>query len=234
MAIQALESFIEGQLTRKEGRVMEIFNEYPYLCKYMDFLDLFDILKNKRLILRDPKHWEDRNDYFLIQQYLENKKIVNLFATCFTAQDDAYHFWKMYTTRANGACVKFKTRELFNAINLDYSPNSFRFDSVKYRTLKDVTQNLVEIDEYPYIKRMAFNAEQEVRLIYEEPKSTLPYRFLKIDLDAIQEIVIGPSVRDEYVNDCVATISSLSNGGSMKIRKSTILQSAAWQRQLTY
>ena len=213
---------------------MELFDEYPYLCKYMDLLDLFDLLKNKRLILRDPKYWEDRNDYFLIQQYLENKKIVNLFATCFTSQVDAYHFWKIYTSKANGVCVKFKTRELFNAINLDKFPNNFRFDSVKYRTLKDVTQSLVDINEYPFIKRLAFNAEQDARLIYEESKVALPYRLLKIDLESIKEIIVGPSVRDEYVNDCVATISSLIDGDNVKIRKSTILQSAAWQRQLTY
>lgn len=213
---------------------MEVESAYPYLCKYMDILDLFDILKNKRLILRDPKHWEDRNDYFLIQQYLENKKIINLYATCFTSHDDAYHFWKIYTTKANGVCVKFKTRNLIEAINLDKFPNNFRFDSVQYRTLKDVTQSMVEIEEFPFIKRVAFNAEREVRLIYEESKSALPHRSLSINLDAIQEIIIGPSVRDEFFTDCVATISSLATLNGIRIRKSTILQSPAWQRQLTY
>ena len=39
---------------------------HPYICRYIDATELFDCIKNKRIILRDPKFWEDKNDYFLI------------------------------------------------------------------------------------------------------------------------------------------------------------------------
>lgn len=198
----------------------------------MDIVDLLDILKNKRLILRDPQSWDDRNDYFLIQQYLENKNLKNVYVSCFTVNDDAYHFWKIYTNRASGVCVKFKTQGLVDSINLDRYSSNFRLDVVKYRTLRDVTQTMVEIEEYPFIKRVAFRAEEEVRILCEEPKSNLPYRTLKIDLDLIEEIVIGPSLRDEYAEDCINLIKSIRPIDGVKVRKSTILQSAAWQRQM--
>ncbi len=213
---------------------MEIKSLYPYLCRYIDATDLFDILTNKRLVLRDPRAWEDQNDYFLIRQYVEFLKLKNVFVSCFTKNYDVYHFWKIYADRPSGVCVKFKTEKLTDAIERDRDAISFRFQPVEYRTLRNLTQNEVDIKEYPFIKRVAFKAEEEVRLFFEEAKAGLPYRTLHIELDSIEEIVFSPLIRDEYLINFSSLIDTIAGPNSIKMRKSTILQSAAWQRQMVY
>lgn len=207
---------------------------HPYLCRYIDATELLDCIENKRLILRDPKFWEDRNDYFLIKQYIESRGLTNIYASCFTSNDDAYHFWKIYANRPTGICIKFDTAKLLESIKKDSEAQCFRFDAVQYRTLKDVTQNEVNINEYPFIKRLAFKAEEEVRLFFEQTKTDLPYRTLRIEIDSIKEIVISPLIRDEFVEGFLRIIKSVEDLSKIRIRKSTILDSPTWQKQMQY
>ena len=208
--------------------------QYPYLCRYLDATDLFDVLVSKRLILRDPKYWDDKNDCFLIQQYAEALNLKNIFVSCFTTQYDAYHFWKIYADRPSGVCVKFKTQKIREAIERDKDSSRFHFQPVEYRTLRNLTQSEVDIKSYPFIKRVAFKAEEEVRLFFEETKADLPYRTLCVELDSIEEIVFSPLIRDEYVKNLSCLINKIIPSNAIKMRKSTILQSAAWQRQMLY
>jgi hypothetical protein len=145
---------------------------------------------------------------------------------------DKYHFWKIYANKPSGVCIQFRSSGITEAISLDTDPQSFWLKKVQYRTLKDVTQNQVDIDEYPFIKRQAFMAEKEFRLFY-ATNNKIPYRALAIDLRCINQIVLSPYVRDEYVGDIKQLISQQA-GLSFNVRKSTILQSATWQLQMTY
>jgi len=207
---------------------------HPYICRYIDATELFDCIKNKRIILRDPKFWEDKNDYFLIKQYIEGKGINNIYASCFTSNDDAYHFWKIYANRPTGICIKFDTSKLFESIKKDPQMQCFRFDVVQYRALKDVTQNEVNINEYPFIKRLAFKAEEELRLFFEESKTDLPYRTLGVELDSIKEVVISPLIRDEFAEGFLRIIKSAGDLSNIRVRRSTILESSTWQKQMQY
>jgi len=211
-----------------------LITSHPYLCRYVDATELFDCIENQRIILRDPKFWEDKNDYFLIKQYIEEKGLANIYASCFTSNDDAYHFWKIYANRPTGICIKFDTSKLFESINRDKEAQCFRFDVVEYKTLKDVTQNEVSIGEYPFIKRLAFRAEGEVRLFFEESKTDFPYRVLRIGIDSIKEIVISPLIRDEYAEGFLKLIKSVEDLSNIRVRRSTILESLTWQRQMQY
>ena len=207
-------------------------NSPRYLHRYIDLTELLDILKNKRVVLRDPRSWEDKNDYFLLEQYAESKNFENIFLSCFTTEMDKYHFWKIYANKPSGVCIQFLSSGITEAISNDLDPLSFSLKEVQYRTLKDVSQNQVDIEEYPFIKRMAFMAEKEFRLFY-ATNNKIPYRALAIDLSCINEIVLSPYLRAEYVSDIKQLISQQS-GLSCKVRKSTILQSASWQLQMTY
>lgn len=204
---------------------------YPVIHRYMDITELLDILKNERIILRSPEYWEDRNDYFLIQQYSEFHSIAGVFALCFTANFDKYHFWKMYAYKPSGVCVTFETNKISDAIARDCEKDLFRFDVVSYKTIREVTKSPVDIKQYPFIKRLAFNAENEIRVFFESTNQ-LPYRTLKIDTKSIKEIVLSPLIRDEFLKDLKDLIKPFAP--SSKIRKSSILESDIWKKQMLY
>lgn len=207
--------------------------ENSYLYRYIDLSELYDCLSG-RIIFRDPKFWEDRNDYFLIDQYVQERNIPKIFAMCFTKEGDAYHFWKIYANRPSGVCIKFQTVGIIDAINADSEFTQFRYAPVQYRPLKDLAQNDVTIDEYPFIKRVAFKAENEIRFFYEDAIEQRPYRALAINIQCITEIILSPWMRDEYVAGVMKTLEAFNLRKKIKLRKSTILNSTTWQNQLTY
>jgi hypothetical protein len=54
------------------------------LNRYTTLPVLLDLLKRQRLVLLDPKSWEDRNDAGVMREYKKRKKARRLFALCFS------------------------------------------------------------------------------------------------------------------------------------------------------
>jgi hypothetical protein len=204
----------------------------PVLHRYMDFPELLYCLENNLIILGNPLYWEDKNDTFMIGQYVETNNLNNLFVSCFTSCGDAYHFWKIYAQKQTGICVTYDTLKVLDAIKKDPQSSEFRFEKVHYETYVNLSKREARIEEYPFIKRKAFIAEDEYRLIFES-KNQIPYRTLKTN-EAILEIILSPSIRDIYLKEYLALIRSKVNLPSNKIRKSTILESNRWQNLMRY
>ena len=55
---------------------------------------LLDLLERKKLTLLNPILWEDKNDSEIILEYKKRKNIKNLFALCFSHNDETIHHWK--------------------------------------------------------------------------------------------------------------------------------------------
>jgi hypothetical protein len=209
-----------------------------FISRYVDLPELFDLVKNSRLVLRDPLSWEDKNDYFLIRQYLNEKNqandvVKNIFALCFTSEHNAYHFWKMYSTKTAGVCIRFSTEKILELIKNDRDAELFRLEHVKYKAMSDVRNEHIPIKEYPFIKRIAFQSEREVRLIFESHHE-IPSRHLSISSDCIKEILLSPSMPEDYVSVISDIVTSLQGSNIIKPRKSRILDSRDWKMQLIY
>ena len=51
--------------------------------RYTNLADLIYILREKRITLRDPQRWDDRNDSYYLKKYKESKNLETLLALCF-------------------------------------------------------------------------------------------------------------------------------------------------------
>ena len=198
----------------------------------MDFTELLYCLQNQVIILGNPMYWEDKNDAFLISQYVEKLDLENLFVSCFTTCGDAYHFWKIYASRPTGICVTYNTSKIIEAIKKDIQASEFRFEKVNYENMHDLSRRESPIEEYPFIKRQAFSAEDEYRLIFSS-RTCIPLRTLKIE-DTFIEIILSPTLNDFYLKEYKELISSRISLPSNKIRKSTILESDRWKKIMRY
>jgi len=203
-----------------------------FIHRYMDLPELIYCLQNNVVILGNPLNWDDKNDYFLIGQYVEHHSLNNLFVSCFTTFCDAYHFWKIYASSATGICVTYDTTKIIDAINNDSQSKEFRFDKVKYESMSDLSKREVPIEDYPFIKRVAYKSEEEYRLIFSS-KNAIPYRTIKVN-DAISKIVLSPKIRDIYSNEYIKLICSNKNIQESQIHKSTILESDRWKQIMRY
>jgi hypothetical protein len=208
-------------------------NNFPkVLHRYMDFPELLHSLQNNEIVLKNPLYWDDKNDYFTIRQFVEKLSLKNLFVSCFTTYCDSYHFWKIYAPNPTGICVTYSTSKIHEAIQNDIQKDDFKFEKVEYETYRNLSRREVPIEEYPFIKRVAFKAENEYRLIFSS-RNGAEHKSLKID-GAILGIVISPSFRNTFIKEYKELISSKTSLSSTKIKESKILNSNRWKELLSY
>lgn len=74
---------------------------------------LLDFLQRKKLVLLDPKLWDDRNDSEIILEYKKRKELKNLFAVCFTHGDETVHHWKTFSDGPSGCVIEFDAKKAF-------------------------------------------------------------------------------------------------------------------------
>ena len=80
---------------------MEAFRRYTNLS------DLIFILREKRVTLRDPRQWDDKNDSYYLEKYKEAKGLKTLLALCFAeASSETYHHWRVFSSGVNGVCIE--------------------------------------------------------------------------------------------------------------------------------
>lgn len=70
-----------------------------YLNRYTSLPYLLDALRMKRLLLRSPELWEDKNDSFYLRRYQEEMKFETLLALCFNVTREQFHHWKCFADR---------------------------------------------------------------------------------------------------------------------------------------
>ncbi len=65
---------------------MKTTDKITRLNRFTTLPVLLDLLERKKLVLLDPKSWDDKNDTEVILAYKKKAKIENLFALCFVPQ----------------------------------------------------------------------------------------------------------------------------------------------------
>jgi len=87
-------------------------NNITRLNRFTTLPVLLDFLERKKLVLLDPKSWDDKNDTEVILAYKEKKGIEKLFALCFTHDYETIHHWKTFANGSSGCCIEFDADKL--------------------------------------------------------------------------------------------------------------------------
>lgn len=187
---------------------------------------LLDLLERKKLTLLDPKLWDDRNDYEIIQAYKKKKEIKNLFAVCLSHGDETVHHWKTFSNGTSGCVIEFDAKKLFEII--DQIPN-LRHKKVTYKKLKDIEdkQVTIDIDEMPFTKRWPYRCEEEYRIIVERDSDETFFE-IPIPLDIIKRITISQQMPQPIYNTIKGYLKGLRGDPSSRINKSTLYENKRW------
>jgi hypothetical protein len=103
---------------------------------------LLDLLQRKKLTLLNPKLWEDKNDSEIILEYKKRKGIKNLFAVCFSCNDETVHHWKTFSHGPSGCLIEFNAKKLM-AIFEQYG---LTHGLVQYKKLSDIEKRGATIE----------------------------------------------------------------------------------------
>lgn len=191
---------------------------------------LLDFLQRKKLVLLDPKLWDDRNDSEIILEYKKRKNIKNLFALCFTHGDETVHHWKTFSNGPSGCSIEFNAKKLFKII--DEIPQ-LRHKKVNYVKLRDIEKNdyEFEIEEIPFTKRWPYRCEEEYRIIVENNEDNQSLFEIDVPLSVINKVTISQQMPIQIYETIKKQLNSVEGHESKRINRSTLYENARWLKQ---
>jgi hypothetical protein len=199
------------------------------LRKYTSLLVLKKILKDKKITLRDPVNWEDKNDVEVIKKFKNEYQFLTVLATCFAKAEETYLMWKSYAGNESGVCIEFNQEELLTKI-----PNhEFSSDEVKYTQINELSDNIIEKDKLPFIKRYPYKGENEFRIVFASKEQLLSNIDFSISPSCIKRVLFNPWISTGIYNNLKKEILGISGWKNLNIIQSTVLSNNKWKEKVS-
>lgn len=197
------------------------------LRRYTSLVSLLHILQNKKLTLLDPSGWDDRNDRYYMEVYKKRRELQTLVALCLCEESETFHHWKVFSSGGEGVCIEFNRDALDVAIS---QIPGMQIAEVKYMQIKDAASFPPATSELPFTKRYPYNAEKEVRIVYENQHAKHSAFDLPVALSSIQRITLSPWLPIPLRDSLKKTIRQIDGCSRLKIYRSTLLENERWKR----
>jgi hypothetical protein len=196
-----------------------------YLRRYTDIPALVSLLTDRKITLLDPKSWDDRNDTNFLRLYKKEKNLETLLALCFTQSDERYHHWSVFAAGSAGVCIRFDRAAFLEAVK---EHDGIKKRTVRYLTLPQIRDETLKIRDLPFLKRAAFQDENEFRLIYESCDEKLDHYDIPIPLTCITSITLSPWLPEPLSGNLKAMLHAIKGCGGLSIWRSTIIENKEW------
>jgi len=197
-----------------------------YLRRYTDIPALIYLLNERQITLLDPQSWDDSNDSHYLALYQEKKKLESVLALCFTQASETYHHWRVFANGSSGVCIRFKRPELLRAVK---KQPGLRTRTVTYLTLEEIRDKKLAIRDLPFLKRWAFENENELRMIYESKAENISKLDIAIPLSCIHRITLSPWVHPALSPHIKRMLRSIEGCGALEIVRSTLIGNMEWK-----
>jgi len=146
--------------------------------RYMPVHRLWQILATKRLYFMRNSKWDDPFEGFLVKKYclITGKEFASLnenkFFLCCCRIEERDHLWRNYTPNKDGVLITFRSMELL-ALQGQINCYPIKYpQKAEIKTLLDkINNNQIHEDEILslfFIKRFAFQPENEIRFLLED------------------------------------------------------------------
>ncbi len=197
-----------------------------YLRRYTDIPALTYLLSERKITLLDPQSWDDSNDSHYLSVYKENKKLESVLALCFVQAAERYHHWRLFAGGSSGVCIRFDGPELLRAIT---KHRHIRTGPVKYLTLGKLRRKTLATDDLPFIKRIAFQDEDEFRLIYESKTTRISKLDISIPLSCIARITLSPWAHKSLLPPVKRLLKTIKGCEKLEVVRSTLVSNEEWK-----
>jgi hypothetical protein len=125
-------------------------------------------------------------------------------------------------------CVTFHREALLKAVN---SEEGLRSHTVKYLKLKAIRTMTLAVADLPFLKRFAFEHENEFRIIYESKESELQQLDIPISLSCIDKITLSPWINLKLSSRLKKLLRAIEGCSDLDIHRSTLIGNEEWKRK---
>ena len=200
---------------------------YPtILRRYTDLPSALYLLTERKMTLLDPASWDDSNDSHYLRLYKERRELKSVLALCFTQSAETYHHWRIFSSGSSGVCICFVRPRLLAAVD---GKSFLLHKNVQYRTLTEMRRRKPKIADLPFLKRVAFEAEAEFRIVFQSARERSSFD-VAISLDCIERIVVSPWMPKALYPKVKATLRSIKGCSSLEVTRSTLIGNEEWKR----
>ncbi len=187
---------------------------------------MLDILVNKRLVLSDPREWEDRNDAYYLRQYKQHEELKTLLVICFSMRRETRHHWRAFADGIAGACIEFDKAKLVSMLETD---RGLKGGMVHYPTMAEQRNDPPSVQRLPFLKRLPFVDESEYRIIYQDKRDRFDTYELKIEPSMILKITLSPHMMPEVAKSVKHILRHIEGCSKLEINRSSLLESERWK-----
>lgn len=197
-----------------------------YLRRYTDLTALIYLLHQRKITLLDPASWDDQNDSHYLTQYKEKRKLKTVLALCLMQSDERYHHWSVFAPGPSGVCIKFKRDMLVKAVR---KHEHIHMRAVTYLTLNAIRRKKITVAQLPFLKRHAYEHEDEFRIIYTSKINKVPKLDIAIPLSCIDKITLSPWMHSSLASYVRQTLKAIDGCEDLQIVRSTLISNEEWK-----
>lgn len=206
-------------------------NKIPdFLNRFTTIPFLLDLLIGKRLTLLNPDKWEDYNDRVTMDLYKSKKEAMSIYALCLTRKRETIHHWSAFAPGTSGCCIEFDFFKLMDEIK-NYPGLSHNI--TQYIKLKDLNTLSKNVEILPYLKREAFEPEQEYRIVVVGSGVQKASINIPITLQSINRITFTNKLPKEVVDNLKESINIVAPELKGKLVRSTLFNNAKWSNHFS-
>ena len=200
--------------------------------RYTNLADLIHILREKKISLRDPRSWDDKNDSYFLERYKKYKGLKTLLALCFADdKEETYHHWSVFSGGKDGVSIRFDRESLLNAFTerckCDQVTPLHR--CVDYRNIDDLRSNPPCVEDLPFLKWSPYGDENEYRILYANESVCERSWGFRITVDCIDHISLSPWLPAVLEQSVCEQLKSIRGCSSLQISRSRVIDFNAWR-----
>jgi hypothetical protein len=198
-----------------------------HIKRYTTISATIDMLRTKKIVLADPRSWDDRNDRYFMALHKRASGARGLYAMCATRMRETYHHWRVFTGVADGACIEFKRAPLEKFLE---TRTGVTFGEMRYVKLEGIKKlGPKDAKHLPFMKRIGFIDECEYRIIFESDEPQRAIYALDMELEWINRITLNPWLPESQSKSVILALKSIDGCGGLKIGHSKLIDSEKWK-----
>ena len=197
-----------------------------FLRRYTDIPALLYLLTNRKISMLDPQTWDDSNDSHYISVYKDKNQLKAVLALCFSQEKETYHHWKVFAGTSSGICIRFMRDGLLDILT---KRQGIRAKDIDYFTLNNIRNKTIKTEDLPFIKRSAFQDEDEFRVIYESETKEYSSLDIPIPLSCIARITLSPWMHKKLASSVKKLIKTIDECQNLKVVRSTLTGNEEWK-----
>ena len=174
----------------------------------------------------DPRSWDDSNDSHYLALYKQKKALSSVLALCFTQASETYHHWRVFANGSGGVSISFDRDALLTAVE---GRTGLRTGNVQYLKLTQIRDRRLKIRELPFLKRYAFENENEFRIVFEDAARSLNHLDIPVPLSCIDRVTLSPWIARALSNEVKAILRGIVGCAKLEIVRSTLIGNEEWK-----